>query len=53
MVEFALTVPVLLLILFAVIQFGIVFSSNSVEVSAAAREGARTRGRPARTRRAP
>ncbi len=41
MAELALSVPLLLLILFAILQFGILFS-NYIEVAAAAREAART-----------
>ena len=40
MVEFAVILPVLLLILFAILQFGVVFN-NYIQVTAAAREGAR------------
>ena len=40
MVEFAIILPVLLLILFAILQFGIVFN-NYIQVTSAAREGAR------------
>jgi Flp pilus assembly protein TadG len=39
-VEFAVILPVLLMILFAILQFGIVFN-NYIQVTAAAREGAR------------
>jgi Flp pilus assembly protein TadG len=39
-VEFAVILPVLLLILFAILQFGVVFN-NYIQVTAAAREGAR------------
>ncbi|MGZ4481239.1 MAG: TadE/TadG family type IV pilus assembly protein, partial [Gaiellales bacterium] len=39
-VEFAVILPVLLLILYAILQFGIVFN-NYIQVTAAAREGAR------------
>ncbi|MDX6521174.1 MAG: hypothetical protein QOJ31_1730 [Gaiellales bacterium] len=39
-VEFAMILPVLLLILFAILQFGVVFN-NYIQVTAAAREGAR------------
>jgi Flp pilus assembly protein TadG len=39
-VEFAVILPVLLLILFSILQFGIVFN-NYIQVTAAAREGAR------------
>jgi len=38
--EFALILPVLLLVLFAIFQFGVIFN-NYIQVSAAAREGAR------------
>jgi Flp pilus assembly protein TadG len=40
MAEFALCLPLLVMILFAVFQFGIIFV-NYIEVSSAAREGAR------------
>lgn len=39
-VEFAVILPVLLLVLFSILQFGIVFN-NYIQVTAAAREGAR------------
>jgi Flp pilus assembly protein TadG len=39
-VEFAVILPVLLLILFAILQFGLIFN-NYIQVTAAAREGAR------------
>jgi Flp pilus assembly protein TadG len=39
-VEFAVILPVLLLILFAILQFGVVFN-DYIQVTAAAREGAR------------
>ena len=39
-VEFAVVLPVLLLILFAILQFGVVFN-NYIQVTSAAREGAR------------
>ena len=39
-VEFAMILPVLLLILFAILQFGLIFN-NYIQVTAAAREGAR------------
>ena len=38
--EFAVILPVLLLVLFAIFQFGIIFN-NYIQVTAAAREGAR------------
>lgn len=38
--EFAMILPVLLLVLFAIFQFGVIFN-NYIQVSAAAREGAR------------
>jgi Flp pilus assembly protein TadG len=38
--EFAVILPVLLLVLFAIFQFGVIFN-NYIQVSAAAREGAR------------
>jgi Flp pilus assembly protein TadG len=38
--EFAVILPVLLLVLFAIFQFGVIFN-NYIEVAAAAREGAR------------
>ena len=41
MTEFAIVLPVLLLILFGIIQFGIVFN-NYIDVTSSAREGART-----------
>ena len=40
MVEFAIIVPVVLLILFGILQFGIVFN-DYIQVTNAAREGAR------------
>jgi Flp pilus assembly protein TadG len=40
MVEFALVLPVLLLLVMGIIQFGIVFN-NWIQVTSAAREGAR------------
>lgn len=40
MAEFAMTIPLLVLVLFAIVQFGIVFA-NYIEVTAASREGAR------------
>ncbi len=40
MVEFAVILPVLLLILYAILQFGIVFN-NYIQVTSGAREGAR------------
>ncbi len=39
--EFALVLPVMLLILFGIIQFGIIFN-NYIEITAASRQGART-----------
>lgn len=39
-VEFAVILPVLLLVLFAILQFGVLFN-NYIQVTAAAREGAR------------
>src|SRR4051795_8167301 len=39
-VEFAVILPVLLMVLFAILQFGVVFN-NYIQVTAAAREGAR------------
>ena len=39
-VEFAVILPVLLLVLFAILQFGVVFN-NYIQVTSAAREGAR------------
>ncbi|HZV26264.1 MAG TPA: TadE/TadG family type IV pilus assembly protein [Acidothermaceae bacterium] len=39
--EFAMVLPVLLLVLFGIIQFGIAFN-NYIDVTSAAREGART-----------
>jgi Flp pilus assembly protein TadG len=39
-VEFAVILPVLLLLLFAILQFGVLFN-NYIQVTAAAREGAR------------
>jgi Flp pilus assembly protein TadG len=39
-VEFAIILPVLLMVLFAILQFGVVFN-NYIQVTAAAREGAR------------
>jgi Flp pilus assembly protein TadG len=39
--EFALVLPVMLLILFGIIQFGIIFN-NYINVTAASRQGART-----------
>jgi Flp pilus assembly protein TadG len=39
-VEFAVILPVLLLVLFGILQFGIVFN-NYIQVTSAAREGAR------------
>ena len=41
MTEFAIVLPVLLLILFGIIQFGIVFN-NYIDVTSSARQGART-----------
>jgi Flp pilus assembly protein TadG len=38
--EFAVILPVLLLVLFAIFQFGVIFN-NYIQVSSAAREGAR------------
>ncbi|MGN6378029.1 MAG: TadE/TadG family type IV pilus assembly protein [Gaiellales bacterium] len=38
--EFAVILPVLLLVLFAIFQFGVIFN-NYIQVAAAAREGAR------------
>jgi Flp pilus assembly protein TadG len=40
LVEFAIILPVLLLILFGILQFGVTFN-NYISVTAAAREGAR------------
>ena len=40
LVEFAIVLPLLLMILYGVIQFGIVFN-NYIQVTSAAREGAR------------
>ena len=40
--EFAVILPVLLLVLLAIYQFGVVFN-NYIQVTAAAREGARSR----------
>ena len=37
-VEFAVILPVLLLLLFAILQFGVLFN-NYIQVTAAAREG--------------
>jgi Flp pilus assembly protein TadG len=39
--EFAVILPILLLVLFAIFQFGVIFN-NYIQVAAAAREGART-----------
>ena len=41
MVEFALVAPVLCLILFAIIQFGVLYSSNWLTLTDATRAGAR------------
>jgi Flp pilus assembly protein TadG len=38
--EFAVILPILLLVLFAIFQFGVIFN-NYIQVAAAAREGAR------------
>jgi Flp pilus assembly protein TadG len=38
--EFAVILPILLLVLFAIFQFGVIFN-NYIEIAAAAREGAR------------
>jgi Flp pilus assembly protein TadG len=40
LVEFAVLLPVLLLVLFAILQFGVVFN-NYIQVTSAAREGCR------------
>jgi Flp pilus assembly protein TadG len=40
LVEFAIILPILLLLLFGILQFGVIFN-NYVQVTSAAREGAR------------